>query len=43
MADLRGRQVEILAPPREVPDGNGSRFAFIHANEGMLTELFEPG
>ncbi|SLN25104.1 putative lyase [Pseudooceanicola marinus] len=43
LADLRGRQVEIVAPPREVPDGSGSRFAFIHDNEGMLVEVFEPG
>lgn len=43
VADLRGRRVEIVAPPREVPDGSGSRFAFIHDNEGMLVELFEPG
>ncbi|NIY95646.1 bleomycin resistance protein [Salipiger sp. HF18] len=43
MADLRDRQVEIVAPPREVPDGSGSRFAFIHDNEGMLLEFFQPG
>lgn len=43
MADLRDRQVEIVAPPREVPDGSGSRFAFIHDNDGMLLELFQPG
>ena len=41
--DLQGRQVEIVAPPREVPDGSGSRFAFIRDNEGMLVELFEQG
>ena len=43
VADLQGRQVEIVAPPREVPDGSGSRFAFIRDNEGMLVELFEQG
>lgn len=30
MASIRDRQVEIVAPPRDVPDGSGSRFAFIH-------------
>ncbi|TNB46218.1 bleomycin resistance protein [Martelella lutilitoris] len=41
VADLQGRHVKIVSPPREVPDGSGSRFAFIHDNEGMLVELFE--
>ena len=43
VADLRGRQVEIVAPPRDVTDGSGSRFAFVRDNEGMLLELFQPG
>ena len=43
VAELQKRQVEIVAPPRDVPDGSGSRFAFIHDNEGMLVELFQPG
>lgn len=43
VADLQGRQVEIVAAPRDVPDGSGSRFAFVHDNEGMLVELFQPG
>ncbi|MGZ9811155.1 VOC family protein [Pseudoroseicyclus sp. H15] len=41
LAGLRDREVEIVAPPRDVPDGSGSRFAFIHDNEGMLVELFQ--
>ena len=40
---LRDRQVEIVAPLRDVPDGSGARFAFIRDNEGMLLELFQPG
>ena len=43
VADLRDRQVEIVVPPRDMPDDSGSRFAFIHDNEGMLVELFHPG
>ena len=43
VADLRDRQVEIVAPPRAVPDGSGARFAFVRDNEGMLVELFEQG
>ena len=43
LADLQDRQVEIVAAPRDVPDGSGSRFAFIHDNDGMLVELFHPG
>lgn len=42
IADLAALGVEIVSPPRDVPDGSGDRFAFIHDNERMLIELFEP-
>lgn len=42
VADLTALGVEIVLPPRSVPDGSGDRFAFIHDNERMLIELFEP-
>ena len=41
-AALAAKGVAIVSPPREVPNGGGSRFAFIHDNEGMLVELFQP-
>lgn len=41
--ELRTGGVEVVSEPREVPDGHGDRFAFIHDNEGMLVELFENG
>ena len=39
---LSGMGVEIAIPPSEVPNGSGDRFAFIHDNERMLVELFQP-
>jgi hypothetical protein len=40
--ELQGKSVEVVSLPREVPNGGGSRFAFIHDNEQMLVELFQP-
>ena len=42
VAELEGKGVEIMSPPRDVPGGAGERFAFIHDNEKMLIELFQP-
>jgi len=42
VAALAAKGVAIVSPPREVPNSGGSRFAFIHDNEGMLVELFQP-
>ena len=42
VAALQERGVEVVSPPREVPNSGGSRFAFIHDNEQMLIELFQP-
>ena len=39
---LKAKGVDIVLPPREVPNSDGSHFAFIHDNEGMLVELFQP-
>lgn len=41
IADLRAGDVEVVSEPRDVPDGHGDRFAFVHDNEGMLVELFQ--
>ena len=43
VAELQAKGVEIVSPPRAVPNGDGDRFAFIHDNEKMLVELFQPG
>jgi methylmalonyl-CoA epimerase len=40
--ELKAKGVEIVSPPKEVPNGGGDRFAFIHDNEQMLVELFQP-
>ena len=40
--DLAALGVEVVSPPKSVPDGSGDRFAFICDNERMLIELFEP-
>lgn len=40
---LRDEGVEIVSPPSEVPNSGGSRYAFIHDNEGMLIELIQEG
>lgn len=40
--DLEALGVEIVSPPRDVPASGGERFAFIHDNERMLIELFQP-
>lgn len=42
VASLQEKGVEIVSTPRDVPNGGGSRFAFIHDNEQMLVELFQP-
>jgi catechol 2,3-dioxygenase-like lactoylglutathione lyase family enzyme len=42
VAALQEKGVEVVSPPREVPNSGGSRFAFIHDNEQMLIELFQP-
>lgn len=42
IAELTALGVEIAAPPREVPNSNGARYAFIRDNERMLVELFQP-
>jgi catechol 2,3-dioxygenase-like lactoylglutathione lyase family enzyme len=39
---LHAKGVEIVSPPKDVPNGGGDRFAFIHDNEHMLVELFQP-
>lgn len=43
VAALEAKGVEIVSPPRDVPNGGGDRFAFVHDNERMLVELFQPG
>ncbi len=42
VAALEAKGVDMVSPPREVPNSGGSRFAFIHDNEDMLVELFQP-
>jgi catechol 2,3-dioxygenase-like lactoylglutathione lyase family enzyme len=42
VAALETKGVEVVSPPREVPNSGGSRFAFIHDNEQMLVELYQP-
>lgn len=42
VAALEAKGVEVVSPPREVPNSGGSRFAFIHDNEQMLVELYQP-
>ena len=42
VAALKENGVEIVSSPREVPNSGGERFAFIHDNEQMLVELFQP-
>jgi catechol 2,3-dioxygenase-like lactoylglutathione lyase family enzyme len=42
VAALQEKGVEVVSPPREVPNSGGSRFAFVHDNEQMLIELFQP-
>jgi catechol 2,3-dioxygenase-like lactoylglutathione lyase family enzyme len=42
VAALQEKGVEVVSSPREVPNSGGSRFAFIHDNEQMLIELFQP-
>lgn len=39
---LEVKGVELVSPARDVPNSGGSRFAFIHDNEGMLIELYQP-
>jgi catechol 2,3-dioxygenase-like lactoylglutathione lyase family enzyme len=42
VSTLHAKGVEIVSPPKDVPNGGGDRFAFIHDNEHMLVELFQP-
>ncbi|PPT92988.1 bleomycin resistance protein [Xanthomonas theicola] len=42
VAALREKGIDVVSPPREVPNSGGSRFAFVHDNEQMLIELFQP-
>jgi catechol 2,3-dioxygenase-like lactoylglutathione lyase family enzyme len=42
VAALQAKGVEIAIPPSDVPNGSGDRYAFIHDNERMLVELFQP-
>lgn len=42
VAALAATGVAVVSPPREVPNSGGSRFAFIHDNEQMLVELYQP-
>jgi catechol 2,3-dioxygenase-like lactoylglutathione lyase family enzyme len=42
VAALEAKGVEIAIPPSDVPNGSGDRYAFIHDNERMLVELFQP-
>ena len=38
LEDLRTNGVEVISKPRNMPNGEGDRFAFIHDNEGMLID-----
>ena len=40
--ELKAKGVEIAQEPADIPGAAGERFAFIHDNEGMLIELFQP-
>ena len=42
VSELEAKGAEIASRPREVPNSGGSRFAFVHDNEQMLIELFQP-
>ena len=42
VAELQAKGVKVISQPREVPNSGGDRFAFIHDNEQMLIELFQP-
>lgn len=42
VAALEAKGVDVVFPPHEVPNSGGSRFTFIHDNEQMLVELFQP-
>lgn len=42
VATLEAQGVEIASRPANVPNASGDRFAFIHDNERMLVELFQP-
>jgi methylmalonyl-CoA/ethylmalonyl-CoA epimerase/glyoxylase I family protein len=39
---LLAKGIEIVSPPKDVPNGCGDRFAFVHDNEHTLVELFQP-
>lgn len=42
VAALLEKGVEVVSPPREIPNSGGDRFAFIRDNERMLVELVQP-
>ena len=42
LAELEAKGVKVISQPREVSNSGGSRFAFIHDNEQMLVELYQP-
>ncbi len=41
-AELQDKGVKVVSPPKTVPNSGGDRFAFVHDNERMLVELFQP-
>lgn len=41
VAELEARGVEIVSPPKDIPNSGGDRFAFVHDNERMLVELVQ--
>ena len=41
-AELERRGVEFVSPTSVTPNSGGSRWAFIHDNNGILIELFQP-
>lgn len=42
IAELQVKGVVVVSPPKTVPNSGGERFAFVHDNERMLVELFQP-
>lgn len=42
IAALQKKGVGVVSLPREMLNSGGSRFAFIHDDERMLVELFQP-
>lgn len=42
ITELEENGVEVVSPPKDVPNSGGERYAFIRDNERMLIELFQP-